>query len=109
MSDAVDPATRMLHVRVVLANANGRIKPGLFGAIRLLRSSAQGILVPSGAVIREGDSSYIFVSSGNGRYARRDVKLGRSIDGMLEIVSGLNAGDTIVSEGALLLRPAGQG
>jgi membrane fusion protein, heavy metal efflux system len=109
VSDAVDPATRMLHVRVVLPNTDGRIKPGLFGAIRLLRSSAQGILVPSGAVIREGDSAYIFVSSGNGHYVRRDVKLGRSVDGMLEIVSGLNPGDTIVSEGALLLRPAGQG
>jgi len=109
VSDAVDPATRMLHVRVVLPNADGRIKPGLFGAIRLLRSSAQGILVPPDAVIREGDSAYIFVSSGNGRYVRRDVKLGRSVDGTLEIVSGLNAGETIVSEGALLLRPAGQG
>lgn len=108
VSDAVDPATRTLHVRVVLANSDGRIKPGLFGAIRLLRSSAQGILVTSDAVIREGNSAYIFVGSGNGRYVRRDVKLGRSIDGTLEIVAGLNAGDTIVSQGALLLRPSGQ-
>jgi hypothetical protein len=36
------------------------------------------------------------------------VKLDRAVDGTLEIVSGLNAGDTIVSDGALLLRPAGQ-
>jgi cobalt-zinc-cadmium efflux system membrane fusion protein len=108
VSDAVDPATRTLHVRVILPNADGLIKPGLFGAIRLLRSSAQGILVPSSAVIREGDSAYIFVSRGNGRFVRSDVKLGRAVDGTLEIVSGLNAGDTIVSDGALLLRPAGQ-
>lgn len=108
VSDAVDPATRTLHVRVILPNEDGQIKPGLFGAIRLLRSSAQGILVPSSAVIREGDSAYIFVSRGNGRFVRSDVKLGRAVDGTLEIVSGLNAGDTIVSDGALLLRPAGQ-
>ncbi len=109
VSDAVDPATRTLHVRVILPNADGRIKPGLFGAIRLLRSSAQGILVPSAAVLREGDTSYIFVSKGNGRFVRNTVKLGRAVDGTLEILSGLNAGDTIVSDGALLLRPSGQG
>jgi cobalt-zinc-cadmium efflux system membrane fusion protein len=109
VSDAVDPATRTLHVRVVLPNADGQIKPGLFGAIRLLRSSAQGILVPSAAVLREGDTSYIFVSKGNGRFVRTSVKLGRAVDGALEILSGLNAGDTIVSDGALLLRPSGQG
>ena len=109
VSDAVDPATRTLHVRVILPNADGRIKPGLFGAIRLLRSSAQGILVPSAAVLREGDTSYIFVSKGDGRFVRNTVKLGRAVDGSLEILSGLNAGDTIVSDGALLLRPLGQG
>jgi cobalt-zinc-cadmium efflux system membrane fusion protein len=108
VSDAVDPATRTFHVRVILPNTDGRIKPGLFGAIRLLRSSAQGILVPSSAVIREGDSAYLFVSRGNGRFVRSDVKLGRALDGTLEIIFGLNAGDTIVSDGALLLRPAGQ-
>jgi cobalt-zinc-cadmium efflux system membrane fusion protein len=109
VSDAVDPATRTLHVRVILPNADGRIKPGLFGAIRLLRSSVLGILVPSTAVLREGDTSYIFVSKGNGRFIRNTVKLGRAVDGTLEILSGLNAGDTIVSDGALLLRPSGQG
>jgi cobalt-zinc-cadmium efflux system membrane fusion protein len=108
VSGAVDPATRTLHVRVILPNADGRIKPGLFGAIRLLRSSAQGILVPSSAVIREGDNTYVFVSKGNGRFVRNDVKLGRAVDGALEIASGVNAGDAIVSDGALLLRPTGR-
>ena len=109
ISDAVDPATRTLHVRVILPNADGRIKPGLFGAIRLLRSSVQGILVPATAVLREGDNAYVFVGTGNGRFVRNAVRLGRAFDGTLEILSGLNVGDTIVSDGALLLRPAGQG
>ena len=108
VSGAVDPATRTLHVRVVLPNADGRIKPALFGSIRLLRSSTQGILVPAAAVLREGNDVYIFVGKGNGRFERHNVKLGRAVDGTLEILSGLNAGDTIVSEGALLLRAAGQ-
>jgi cobalt-zinc-cadmium efflux system membrane fusion protein len=109
VSPAVDLTTRTLRVRVVLPNPEARIKPGMFGKIRLLRSSKRGILVPSSGVLREGNDAYIFVEKGNGRFERRRVKLGREFDGSLEIVSGANAGDTIVSEGALLLRSAGQG
>ena len=108
VSSAVDPTTRTLHVRVVLPNTDLRIKPAMFGAIRLLRSSTQGILVPSTSVVREGNDAYVYVSRGNGGFVRRDVKLGRAVDGTLEILSGLNEGDVIVSEGALFLRAAAQ-
>ncbi len=108
LSDAVDPITRTLHLRVVLPNPGGRIKPAMFGSIRVLRSSSTGILVPASAVIREGNEAHVFVSKGNGRFERRTVKLGRALDGSIEILSGINPGDLIVSEGALLLRAAAQ-
>jgi membrane fusion protein, heavy metal efflux system len=108
VSGAVDTATRTLRVRVVLSNVGARIKPGMFGAIRILRSSGQGILLPAPAVIREGNDAYVFVSKGNGHFERRTVKIGRTLDGSIEILSGVNAGETIVSEGTLLLRSAGQ-
>jgi membrane fusion protein, heavy metal efflux system len=113
VSDAVDPITRTLHVRVVLPNTlltggDPAIKPSMFGSIRILRSSEQGILVPSSAVIREANNAYVFVGKGNDRFERRSVRLGRAVDGSLEIVSGVKAGDTVVSEGGLLLRSAGQ-
>lgn len=108
LSDAVDPTTRTLHLRVVLPNPGGRIKPAMFGSIRVLRSSSQGIMVPASAVIREGNEAHVFVSKGNGRFERRTVKLGRAMDGSIEILSGVNQGDSIVSEGALLLRAAAQ-
>ena len=108
LSDAVDPTTRTLHLRVVLPNPGGRIKPAMFGSIRVLRSSSQGIVVPASAVIREGNEAHVFISKGNGRFERRTVKLGRAMDGSIEILSGVNQGDSIVSEGALLLRAAAQ-
>jgi membrane fusion protein, heavy metal efflux system len=106
--DVVDPATRTLHLRVVLENPDHRMKPAMFGSIRVLRSSSTGILVPTSAVIREGNEAHVFVSKGNGRFERRTVKLGRAVDGSIEILSGVNPGDSIVSEGALLLRAAAQ-
>ncbi|HXQ25241.1 MAG TPA: efflux RND transporter periplasmic adaptor subunit [Candidatus Acidoferrales bacterium] len=108
VSSAVNAATRTLQVRVVLPNADARAKPGMFGVIRILRSSASGILVPAAAVIREGNDAYVFVGKGKGRFERRSVKIGRAVDDTLEISSGVNAGDTIVTDGALLLRSAGQ-
>ena len=106
--DVVDPNTRTMHLRVVLDNPDRRIKPAMFGSIRVLRSSATGILVPASAVIHEGNEAHVFVSKGNGHFQRREVKLGRAVDNSVEILSGVNAGDSIVSEGALLLRAAAQ-
>ena len=104
VSDAVDPNTRTLHVRVVLQNSGTQLKPAMFGAIRLLRASRQGIVLPATAVLREGASSYVFVRTAQGRYQRRDVTLGESRDGSVEVTSGLKAGDVVVTQGALLLR-----
>lgn len=108
VSGAVDPGTRTLQVRIVVPNSDALVKPGMFGAIRVLKSSAPGIVVPAAAVIREGNDSYMFVGKGNDRFERRSIKIGRSIDGTMEILSGVSAGDTIVTDGALLLRSAGQ-
>jgi cobalt-zinc-cadmium efflux system membrane fusion protein len=104
VSDAVDPATRTLKVRVVLANPELQLKPDMFATVRLLRSTTRGILIPSASVIREGAAAYVFATAGGNKFARRDVVLGRTEDGNVEVTSGLSPGAVIVSEGALLLR-----
>lgn len=106
VSDAVDPTTRTLHVRVVLVNPEARLKPGMFGSIRLLRSTNKGVVVPSSAVLREGNTAYVFVAEGTGRYLRHSVRLGLTVGTSVEIEEGVKAGDAIVVKGALLLREA---
>ncbi len=108
VSDAVDPATRTLHVRVTLANPGERIKPEMFGSIRLTRAVAQAILAPASGVVREGNDAYVFVVRSQGRFERRDVTLGRVYGNSIEISKGLNPGETIVSADPLLLRAVGQ-
>lgn len=104
VSDAVDPNTRTLHVRIVLPNPGARLKPSMFGSIRLLRSLRQGILVPQAAVLHEGNAAYVFVSEGQGHFQRRTVTTGTTSDTSIEITGGLKSGDSIASQGALLLR-----
>ena len=108
VSDAIDPNTRTLRVRVALANTDARLKPAMFASIRLLRSTGKGIALPSTAVIREGNMAYVYVAEGNGRFQRRSVTPGRTLGASLEIESGIKAGDTVVTQGALLLREAAQ-
>ncbi len=105
ISDTVDPTTRALKLRVVLANPGEFLRPQMFATIRLLQSQHVGLAAPSTAVVREGDSAYIFVVPAPGRYERRTVALGPSLGAQeVEIVSGLKDGDAVVVDGALLVR-----
>ena len=65
-------------------------------------------MVPATSVEREGDDAYVFVGTGENRFERRKVVLGRTIDESIEVTSGLTTGAVIVSEGVVLLRAASQ-
>jgi len=103
-SGGLDPATRTLKVRVQIANSDARLKPEMFAAIRLLRPERDVILVPAEAVLREGAAAYLFVERQPRQFERRVIQPGPAHDGQVEVLSGLKAGEVIVTEGALLLR-----
>ncbi|HYL10770.1 MAG TPA: efflux RND transporter periplasmic adaptor subunit [Candidatus Acidoferrales bacterium] len=104
VSDALDPVTRTLKLRIVLANPGTRLKPEMFATIRLKRSTFSGIVLPVSAVLREGPATYVYLQKAAGHFERRDVTLGRALDRGVEVISGLAPGDVVVTEGALLLR-----
>ncbi len=108
ISNTVDPATRTLKLRVVLSNEGLKLRPEMFGTLRLLRTTRTGLSVPNTAVLREGNANYIFVELSPGRFERREVTLGAPVaPDQFEIRSGLQASETFVAEGALLLRSVG--
>ena len=101
----LDTTTRTLKVRVVLANPGLRLKPDMFATIRAARAARSAVVVPQAAVVREGTSAYVFVQTSHGRFERRPVTLGRDLDrNQVDVTSGLAPGDTVVVEGAELLR-----
>ncbi|HYK38336.1 efflux RND transporter periplasmic adaptor subunit [Alloacidobacterium sp.] len=107
ISDAVDPTTLTLKVRVVLANPGHKYKPQMFATISVANLKREAIVVPSTAVIRDGIKNYVFVATPDHKYARRDVELGETHENAVEITHGLGDGEQIVSTGAELLRQAG--
>jgi len=101
----VDETTRTVRSRVEVVDASGRLKPGMFATVRLFAAEAVRFLaVPDVAVRRLAGRTVVFVPSGNGAYAARDVAVGRTLEGFTEILSGLGAGETVVTDGSFSLK-----
>ncbi len=105
ISDAMDPTSRTLKVRVVVPNPRHLLKPEMFATISIARSTAQQFIVPTAAVLHEGASSYVFLQTSPGKYEHRQVTTGPIHDKTVVVTAGLKDGDQIVTAGAALLRP----
>lgn len=105
ISGALDPTTRTLKARVVLPNPGQQLKPEMFGAIHVTAGTHQALVVPAAAIIHEGSTVTVFVKNA-GKPEQRTVTTGQTIDGNVEIVSGLQVGDEVAADGAELLKGA---
>lgn len=108
IGDSFDPTTHSVKVRVVLTNPGHRLKPAMFATLLISEPSQPRIVVPQAAVLHEGDVTIVYMPDGNGKYTTHKVTTGQSFGDKVEITSGLDNGDRVVTEGAAFLRePAG--
>lgn len=95
----VDKETRMATVKVLVPNADYRMHAGQFVGVTLVSEHrAASPIVAEDAVIASGGKTWIFVVEGD-RALRREVVLGQRLPGLVEVRSGVKAGDTIVVRG----------
>jgi membrane fusion protein (multidrug efflux system) len=99
----VDPATRAVNVRAVVANSGAALKPGMFLTVELSQDNRQALAIPEEAVVPEQARQFVYVVE-DGVARKREVLLGRREPGYVEITSGLSAGDHVVIEGTIKLR-----
>lgn len=101
----VDETTRTVKVRCAVNNPDGRLLPAMYATVEV-QSEADDrvIVVPLSALFTEGETDQVFVALGNGRYKRREVQVGLRLKDRAVILSGLQPGETIVGQGALMLR-----
>jgi len=102
-ADFIDPTTRTIKVRGVVANPNRLLKAEMLATARIERILGAGVVIPSQAVSLLGAKQTVMVQTQPGVFERRDVTL--SYQGPKETVvsSGLEAGEQVVSENMLLL------
>jgi Cu(I)/Ag(I) efflux system membrane fusion protein len=105
----VNAQTRSTSIRLELANPNGLLKPAMYASIELAteKDAAGGmnknVTVPTSAVIFGGTRNVVLVQLGEGRFAPREVKLGRQGDSHVEVLSGVAEGERVVVSANFLI------
>ncbi len=104
----IDPVTRTLKIRAIYSNQAGRILPGSFADVELvLDKITNALLVPTQAIVPElkGQKIYIYRS---GKVAAQNVEMGIRTDEYVQITSGLNPNDTLITTGILQIKPGAE-
>jgi hypothetical protein len=97
-------ATRTVQVRLEFGNPGMKLKPDMYVDVMLKSRMASDVLqVPSDAVIRTGTRNVVITALGEGKFLPKEVTIGPGGQGMVEIKSGLNEGDTVVVSGQFLI------
>jgi RND family efflux transporter MFP subunit len=98
ISPALEANQRALTVEAVVANPAAELKPGLFATARLeQKARTPGILVPAAAVQTASGTSRVYVVAGD-RVEERIVTVGQTVDGLVEVTSGLKAGERVATK-----------
>lgn len=106
---AVDPATRRVPVRATLDNRDGKLKPQMFATFNIITSGdSEALAVPEEAVVREGEAARVWVLDHGNKLSLRSIHAGRISNGMVEVLTGLEAGEKVVTRGSLFIDRAAQ-
>ena len=100
VDNRVTPTTGTIRIRAVLDNKDYQLTPGLFARVKLLATKPQqSILIADHAVLTDQDRKYVYVLGEKNSAVRRDVKLGRTVEGLRIVTDGLKAGDQVIVYG----------
>lgn len=100
MDNQVNPDTGTIRARAVLPNTDRVFTPGLFARVQLAGSdSFTAMLIDEKAVLTDQDRKYVYVVADDGSAQRRDITLGRTVDGLRVVSAGLEADDRVIVHG----------
>jgi membrane fusion protein, multidrug efflux system len=101
----IDPDTRTLHLRALCPNADGTVLPGSFAAVEVpLQVVDSALLIPTEAMTADARGPKVFLYKG-GQATPVMVQAGMRTDSVVQITHGLQAGDTVLTSGLMLIRP----
>ncbi|MEL1243639.1 efflux RND transporter periplasmic adaptor subunit [Flavobacterium sp. DGU11] len=104
LEPAVEEATRTLNVRALAQNPNGRLIPGTFANVALPLEKIEGaFIIPTEAIVPVQGGKKVFISE-NGKAKEVMVKTATRTDKDIVVLSGLKAGDTVLTTGVLTLK-----
>ena len=99
----LDEAQRRVHVRLVVPNDDGSLRPGLFAEVLGNVAMGRQLTISTGAVVPTGSKFIVFVDHGGGKLEPREVGIGTHSGDYYEVTSGLSAGERVVSSANFLI------
>ncbi|MCE4557709.1 efflux RND transporter periplasmic adaptor subunit [Roseateles cellulosilyticus] len=103
LADAIDPQTRTVKVRGRVDNAERLLKAEMLATAHVQRHPGEGVVVPASAVLLRGEKHWVFVSPKQGVFEAREVEQGAASGQQVVLRRGLEAGEQVVTDNALLL------
>ena len=102
-SPTINPVLRTFEIKGRVEAADGLAVPGQMADLTIVFETRQGLGVPSASILNRNGKSIVFVAQ-DGKAAAREVQTGLQNDAWTEILSGLEAGESVVTEGQTQLR-----
>jgi cobalt-zinc-cadmium efflux system membrane fusion protein len=105
LGSSIDPSSRRQLVRSEIDDPEHLLRSGMYASfVTYVADPVRSAAVPADGVVREGDGTMtVWVTTDNHRYTKRTVTIGLRQDGWVQILEGLSAGETVVTEGAVFL------
>lgn len=101
----VDPTTNAIPLVAVIENANGQLRPGMFVRVAVpLAAAREALTVPESSVLEHNGQTFVYTPDGDASFHRVDFIPGLSVNGKVEVVSGLNVDQHVVSHGGFYLK-----
>ncbi len=105
IGDVVDPNTRTIKVRAWVNNEARKLKPEMFARLHIEIGDATSFLtIPKEAVLEIDGKEFVYVEEAQGRFVKRQVKVGTASGEQVRILEGLQPGERIVTKGAVLIK-----
>ncbi|MGD0057882.1 MAG: efflux RND transporter periplasmic adaptor subunit [Verrucomicrobiia bacterium] len=103
VSPTLDPESRTMKARLEIPNPELLLKPEMFATATLSYELGEGLAIPETAVMRTGQQTYAFRDAGDGRLVPTPIVVGERSDGYYQLLSGLSAGDKVVTSANFLV------
>ncbi|HEY6927477.1 MAG TPA: efflux RND transporter periplasmic adaptor subunit [Steroidobacteraceae bacterium] len=103
LEPTTDTQTRTTAARIQVANPGMKLRPGMFAQVRLQTPPTNSLVVPRTAVIDTGTRKLVYVARGGGVFEAHEVRLGRATEEYYPVLSGLQGGEQVVTQGSFQL------
>tara|TARA_A100001011_G_scaffold355873_1_gene399454 strand:- start:1006 stop:1872 length:867 start_codon:yes stop_codon:yes gene_type:complete len=103
ISSRIDPSTRSILARISVDNSKFEIIPGQLMTVKVIYEETNQIGVPESAVTIQGSTAFVYVVENN-TANKKNIKMGKRNFGKVAVISGINEGDIIISEGISKVR-----